>query len=50
VQGDAHALPFRNEAFGMIVCFSVLEHLADLWQALREVWRILKDDGVLIGV
>jgi len=50
ILADAHILPFRERVFGMVVCFSALEHFEDPWKVLREVCRVLKDDCKLIGV
>lgn len=41
-------LPFKNEAFDMVVCLDYLEHLEDDAQCLREIHRILKKGGQLI--
>lgn len=40
VQGDAHHLPYRDDAFTSVVCGDVLEHLTDPLQALREMRRV----------
>lgn len=41
-------LPFRDGAFSQVVSFNVLDHMMDPALALREMWRVLNDDGVLI--
>jgi SAM-dependent methyltransferase len=40
-------LPFKDAAFDKIICSEVLEHLADDGQGIREMRRVLKDDGAL---
>ncbi len=45
VQGDAHALPFRDEEFDLVYCRYVLEHLSDPAKALEEMRRVLKVGG-----
>lgn len=40
VQGDAHQLPFKADAFDVTVMVMVLHHLADPPAALREVARV----------
>jgi len=45
VQGDAQAMPFANEAYSVIVCLEVLEHLTDYRKGVREIWRCLKPGG-----
>jgi 2-polyprenyl-3-methyl-5-hydroxy-6-metoxy-1,4-benzoquinol methylase len=41
-------LPFQDETFDMVVCLDYLEHLEDDDQCLREIQRILKNEGQLI--
>ncbi len=42
---------YADDYFDLIVCFSVMEHLADPGRALDEMWRILKPGGIaLIGM
>ena len=46
--GDIHDLPFADGFFDAIVCLSVLEHLINLDQAMREMQRTLSPKGVAI--
>jgi len=39
-QADVHRLPFRDKEFGAAVAFSVLEHVDNPAQALRELSRV----------
>src|SRR5262249_47435858 len=48
VRGIAETIPFRDRAFGHVVCWSTLDHLADPRAALREMARILRTDGRLV--
>ncbi len=48
VIGDAHALPFKNEEFEVVLCAEVLEHLIDPKKAISEMRRVLKSGGTLI--
>ncbi len=47
VNGDGTCLPFPDATFDRIICSEVLEHIPDEAAALRELRRVLKDDGVL---
>ena len=38
----------KNKEFDVIVSFEVIEHIADHSQYLKEIRRVLKDDGILI--
>ena len=48
VRGDIHHLAFANESFDRVIMSEVLEHLADDLAGLREVWRVLKPEGILV--
>jgi ubiquinone/menaquinone biosynthesis C-methylase UbiE len=45
---DAHALPFRDSCFDIILMIEVLEHLSCEVKALGEVYRLLTDGGLLL--
>ena len=49
ILGDAHALPFRDESFELIISMNVLEHLQYPPVAYAELKRVLQKRGVLIG-
>lgn len=44
--GNAYALPFADLAFDAVLMIDVLEHLKTPSQALSEVYRVLKPNGV----
>lgn len=46
--GDGMKMPFADESFDTVVCRGVLHHLPDLYNALTEVKRVLKKDGIFI--
>lgn len=43
------ALPLRDHSFDVAVCTEMLEHLLDPHEAIREVHRVLKPEGILVG-
>jgi SAM-dependent methyltransferase len=42
VQGDAQALPFGDDSFDIIVSCETIEHVPDVKNAIREMWRVAK--------
>lgn len=48
VQGSAEALPFGEGEFAVAVMSEILEHLDEPVAALRETYRVLADDGMLL--
>jgi SAM-dependent methyltransferase len=48
VCADAHCLPFRDGAFGLIVAKDALEHFENPWQAMEKIRRVLTDGGTLV--
>ena len=49
VAGDASHLPFRPGAFDAVICTETLEHLSDDGSAVREIARVLRGGGLLLG-
>jgi len=48
VIADAQHLPIKKKEIALLTCEEVLEHLHDPFLALREISRVMKDDGVLL--
>lgn len=48
VKMDVTNIPFDNQTFDIIYCSHVLEHVPDDRGALREFYRVLKDDGLVV--
>ena len=45
LEGDAENLPFNDKTFDKIICSEVLEHLNDDNNGIKELVRVLKEDG-----
>jgi SAM-dependent methyltransferase len=48
VVGDLHELPFPDDAFDVVTCFEVIEHVAGTEKVLAELKRVLAPQGVLL--
>jgi SAM-dependent methyltransferase len=48
-RGDICAIPYANEAFDLIICYHLLEHVPDDATAIREIGRILETGGQLLA-
>lgn len=46
-QGDVAALPFRDGSFDVVLCQAGLMFFPDAGQALREMARVVRDEGVV---
>ena len=46
-EGSILRLPFKDRTFDKIICSEVLEHVPDDSQGIKEIVRVLKDDGTL---
>ena len=46
---DAHALPFKDTSFDLIMSMAVLEHLANPDVVMGEAYRVLKPGGIFTG-
>lgn len=48
ISGDLHKIPFKDNSFDKAVMSEVLEHVDNDKKVLREVYRILKPNGILV--
>lgn len=48
IQGSLQTKKFSEKYFDCITCFDVLEHDIDILNTIKEIRRILKDDGLLV--
>ena len=46
--GDAEHLAFEDESFDVVICSEVLEHLLDPQTVLKEIRRVVKQNGTVI--
>ena len=46
VVGSVLGLPFKDECFHTVICTEVLEHVPEPGNALAEIYRILKPNGI----
>lgn len=46
--GNVESLPYPDSEFDFVTCLGSLEHFHDMDKALREMNRVLKDDGKLL--
>ena len=47
-QGLAERLPYKERSFDLITCLDILEHTHDPVKALKEIRRVLKDNGRIL--
>ena len=45
---NAHKLDFKKEVFDCVVCAETLEHDDAPWETAKEIYRVLKNKGVLL--
>lgn len=50
VVGDAQAMPFKDGSFDAILHIYVFEHLCEPGKAAREIHRVLRPGGYMLGV
>ncbi|MBR8834776.1 MAG: methyltransferase domain-containing protein [Stigonema ocellatum SAG 48.90 = DSM 106950] len=44
---DGHSLPFADNSFDGVIIQAVLEHVVDPSRCVKEIHRVLKDDGLV---
>jgi ubiquinone/menaquinone biosynthesis C-methylase UbiE len=47
-QGDAQSLPFAEASFDLVVSCETIEHLPDVWAAVKEMHRVTRPGGKLL--
>lgn len=46
-QADTEFLPFKNETFDTIILSEILEHVTSEKKVVKEIYRLLKDNGLV---
>ena len=47
-QGNIYSLKYKNNSFDFVIMMEVIEHLEKPLQAMKEAYRVLKPNGMLI--
>jgi SAM-dependent methyltransferase len=47
IVGDIHAMPIEDNQYDCVFCTGTLEHVADPWQAVREIHRVIRPGGLV---
>jgi SAM-dependent methyltransferase len=47
IVGDAHLLPFKHQSFDAVIITAVLEHVKDPTSIVLEIYRVLKNGGLV---
>jgi len=45
---DGKNIPFSDKSFDLVICTQVIEHSLDYQFLLKEIYRVLKDNGLLL--
>lgn len=48
LEGSVHAIPLADSSVDVVVCFEVIEHVDEPARVMKEIARVLRDDGLLL--
>ncbi|MEM2135873.1 MAG: class I SAM-dependent methyltransferase [Candidatus Jordarchaeaceae archaeon] len=48
IRGDGCKLPFQDNTFDGCVCVNVINHVEDYYQLMREIGRVVQEEGFII--
>lgn len=48
INGDIRSIPLPDDSFDVITCFETIEHIEEHNQAIKELKRVLKPNGILL--
>ena len=47
IVGDIHAMPIGDASYDCVFCTGTLEHVADPWRAIGEIYRVTRPGGIV---
>jgi len=47
IELDIQQMPFQDKTWSLIICNHVLEHVPNFEKSMKELKRVLKDDGII---
>ena len=47
VVGDIHSMQFADDSYDCVFCTGTLEHVANPWQAVQEIYRVTRPGGIV---
>lgn len=47
---DAHDVPYLDHSFDLVIASAVLEHVADPYRCVEEIYRVLKPEGRVYAI
>lgn len=48
LKGNANAMPFEDNRFGLVLCNAVIEHVPDFWTVVSEIKRVTASGGTVV--
>lgn len=48
VKGNLTSIPFEDSSFDVVTCLDVLEHSVSLNKNVKELYRVIRKDGILV--
>jgi len=49
IQGDISKIELEEDKFDLLFCLDVLEHIPDIKEAIKNIKKLLTNDGLLVG-
>jgi len=48
VLGSIENIPFSDKTFDIVIAAEILEHLTEMWKGIKEIERVVKEDGLVV--